>query len=101
MAVQGYIKFLKDEERRWSKSEVASRVQEARASEIEQRTARDGKTLIHRDELFAVVDEILGGLKSDLYGLPARVTRDMEQRRQIETIMTFSTEQLIVSSTSV
>ena len=82
--VQGYIRFLKDEERRRSKTATLSRVQEARAAEIELRTARDSGQIIEMAEALALVDAVVGGLKADLDGLPARVTRDMTERRKLE-----------------
>src|SRR5262245_2013878 len=55
-AVQGYITWLKDEERRTSKSASASRVQDARAHEIEMRTAEKKRELIPVTEAIAAVD---------------------------------------------
>jgi phage terminase Nu1 subunit (DNA packaging protein) len=84
-AVQGYIRFLKDDTRRSSKSASASRVQDARAREIDLKIAeREGRLIDaveHRD-LFA---ESFGIIKSGLDSIPARVTRDMALRRKIET----------------
>jgi hypothetical protein len=86
-AVQGYIRSLKDEERRSSKSAAASRVQIARAREIELRTAEREKFLIRTDEAMAVLDEIVGSLVSEASGIPARVTADIELRNKIETAL--------------
>jgi hypothetical protein len=83
--VQGYIRYLKDEERRASKTFTLSRVQEARANEIEARTARDAGQTIAMSDALELVDVVVGGLKADLDGLPARFTRDMVQRRKLET----------------
>jgi hypothetical protein len=81
----GYIRWLKDEDRRSSKTASASRRDEARTREIEQRIAeRDGR-LIDLEEHEAVLDEIVGTLKAGLVGLPASVTRDLELRAKIET----------------
>jgi hypothetical protein len=82
--VQGYVSFLKDEEKRSSKTASLSRVQEARAKEIEMRTARDSAQTIDMSDALALVDDVVGGLKADLDGLPARVTRDLPLRRKIE-----------------
>jgi phage terminase Nu1 subunit (DNA packaging protein) len=84
-AVHGYIRFLKDEQRRASKTASLSRVQDARAREIELRTARDEHVLMETAECITVVDEIVGGLRSEIAGVPARVTRDIELRRKIAT----------------
>ena len=83
--VQGYIRYLKDEERRTSKSATASQVQEERALEIRQRRLREEHKLIETDEALAVCDEIVGTYKSELAGLAARVTRDIDLRSKIET----------------
>lgn len=82
--VQGYIGYLKDEQRRTSKSASASRVQDARAREIELRTAREEHRLIETDEAIGVCDELVGAYKVELAGLPARLTRDIDLRRKIE-----------------
>ena len=82
---QGVLRYARDESRNRSKSAVQSRVQEARAKEIELRTAVRSGGLIETDEAFAVLDEVFGGLRSDFGGLPAMVTRDLKIRSEIET----------------
>ena len=82
--VHGYIRFLKDEERRNSKSTALAEVQAARAREIQLRTARAEGKLIEVSEALAIVDETIGALKADLLGLPARCTRIVEERQKIE-----------------
>lgn len=83
-AFHGYIKFLKDDGRRTSKTATASRVQIARAREIELKIAERKGELIdiveHRD-LFA---EVFGMVKLGLDGVPAQVTSDVAQRGKIE-----------------
>ena len=83
-AVQGYIRFLKDEERRVSKSAAANAVQTARAREIELRIAKEEARLIDYDEAMAVLDVVVGTYKAQFAGLPARVTRDHALRDSIE-----------------
>lgn len=83
--VQGYIRFLKDETKRSSQSAAAARVQEARAKEIELRTAREENRLVELEEALSFVDGVIGVLKSEIYGIPARVTRDLELRRRMVT----------------
>jgi hypothetical protein len=80
-AVRGYVKFLRS---RATRSASDSRVRDARAREIELRTAQRAHELCETEEAVALVDEIFGGLRSDLSGLPAMVTRDLEIRRAIE-----------------
>lgn len=82
--VQGYINFLRDEQRRAARSKADSRVRDARAAEIEIRTAERVRNLIPRDEAEGAIDFIFGQFKAELIGLPARVTRDIALRRLIE-----------------
>lgn len=84
-AVQGYVKFLKEEDRRSSKSAADSRVRDARAAEIELRIAERKRDLIPRAEAEAVLDALAGMVRQAFDGLAARVTRDLGVRRQIET----------------
>ena len=85
--VQGYIKFLKDEDRRSSKSAADNRVRDARAREIELRTAREERELVPTDETVAFVQVIVGAVVSRLDGLPAQITRNLDERRRIEIIV--------------
>lgn len=85
-AAQGYIKFLKDEERQSTKVASASRVQDARAQEIELRLEERSARLVTsaRVEVLALVDEIAGGLKAGLLSLPAKITNDLDLREKLE-----------------
>jgi hypothetical protein len=83
--VQGYIRFRDDAEKRATKTAAATRISDARAREIELRTAiREGR-LIDLDEALEAVEDLIGLLRSELSGLPARCTRDLQLRRTIET----------------
>jgi hypothetical protein len=82
-----YIEWLRSDDRRSAKSVVASRINDARAAEIEIRTAERLKTLqgLGRDEGLAVVDAVLGPMRSDLQSVPARVTKDLALRLRLES----------------
>ena len=82
--VQGYIRFLRDEGRRTTKHAADSRVRDARAHEIEVRTAERLGKLVAVEEFDAMIDGICGVTRAELSGLPARVTRDLVVRRAIE-----------------
>lgn len=82
--VQGYITYLKDEARQSSKSASASRVQDARAKEIELRTAKELRDLIPKDEVCEFLTETVGELRSELSGVAAASSRDPEIRAEIE-----------------
>ena len=79
-----YIRWLRDETRRSSQSEAAKRVQEARAKEIELRTAMAAGQLYDGEDVEAVFADILGTLRSELSGIPAASTRDLTLRATIE-----------------
>lgn len=82
--VQGYIKWLRDEDRRSSKSAAQSRVQDARAAEIELRTAERKRQVIPQEDCFAIVSNIVALTREHFDGLPARITRDVTLRATIE-----------------
>ena len=82
--VQGHIRYLQDRAKRATQTATLSRVQIARAVEIEMRTAREAGQTIGMDDALAFVEDIVGPLMADLDGFSARVTRKMELRRKIE-----------------
>jgi hypothetical protein len=84
-AVRGYIRFLKDEDRRSSRTASASRVQDARARDIELKIAEKESRLIDMVEHLDLFAETFGVVKSGMAGVPLRSTRDPELRRKIET----------------
>lgn len=67
-----------------SKTMSASRVQDARAKEIERRLAREERDLISQDEALLAMSMLVGKVAQELAGMGARITRDMALRRQIE-----------------
>lgn len=83
--VQGYIRFLRDEDRRSSKVASESGLKKARQEEIEMRMAERRRELIARPEAEAAMDEVVGQINQEFSGFAARVTRDPALRRQIET----------------
>jgi hypothetical protein len=82
--VQGYIKFLRDEHRRQNMSAADSRVREARAKEIEVKTAQRLGRLVPLDAYEEMIDGIAGLVRSEFAGLPAACTRDLTLRRMME-----------------
>jgi hypothetical protein len=81
-----YIRWLRDETRKSSNSAAASRLQDARAAEIELRTAEKHKLFEARGHAAAAeaVDDVLGPLRPDLLAIPARLTADIALRRKFE-----------------
>ena len=84
-AVQGYIRYLKDEGRQASKSASQSRVSDARARDLELRIMeRNGSMIAAAEErALAIADEFAGPLRSDLMALPARATTDIGLRQKL------------------
>lgn len=82
--VQGYIRFLKEERKSESRNASENRVRDARAREIEIRTAKADRELVELEEVTGVFDEVVGALKRETEGLAATVTRDMVLRKKIE-----------------
>jgi hypothetical protein len=82
--ISGVMRYYTDPARRANKSATDSRVGQARAREIELRTAQRAGELCETAEAVALVDDIVGMLRADLSGLPAMVTRDLNIRRDIE-----------------
>jgi hypothetical protein len=80
----GYIRNLRDANRRASKSAASRRVQDARAQEIEMRVQERAGKLMATDEAIATVDEIVGLFLTRLSGFPARCTRDIGLRKVID-----------------
>lgn len=60
-------------------------LRERREAEIAQRMAMRDRELIDIDEHDAVLDEVLGLVVAAMVGMPARVTRDRDLRKKIET----------------
>jgi hypothetical protein len=84
-AQAGYIRWLKDEDRRSSKSAAESGLKAARQREVEVRTAERERRLIDVTEHSDIVDELCGLFIAGLASLPARVTRDVSLRRKVES----------------
>ncbi len=83
-AVQGYIRFLKDEDRKNTKSHAASEAVQARADEVRLRIAERKRELIPQEDAALALDLLVGEVNKQFTGLPARITRDLRLRREIE-----------------
>lgn len=82
--VQGYINYLKDENRRGSQSAAKNRTSDARAREIELRIARQERKLIPFEEASAAMQIAIGAVRAELEGAAANITRDRELRNRIQ-----------------
>lgn len=82
--ILAYCTWTRDEGRKANKSAASSRVQDRRSRLLDIQIAREEHRLIETDEALAVVDEIVATFKSELQGLPTRVTKDVALRSSIE-----------------
>lgn len=83
--VIAYIRWLRDENRRGSKASGVSDFQKARTRELEQRMAREDGRLVPIEEVAAGITDILGTYRSELSGVAAASTRDLDTRLAIES----------------
>ena len=86
--VQGYIAFLKDAERRSSKSAAATRMQDIKTERAEFEFAVAKREFLPREDMFAAVDLISATVKNEMLGLPARATRDAALREKLDDEIT-------------
>lgn len=93
-AVQGYIRFLKDEDRKNTQKGAAGKATEARTREIELRIAERKRDLIPQEDAKAAVTQLAATVKAEFTGLPARWTRDMAERRRLEQEIDASFERI-------
>ena len=83
-ACGGYIKFLRAEDRRSTRSSADSRMKDAKARDIETRTQQRLGRLVPLDTYEDMIDTICGMVRSEFAGLAATCTRDLPMRRVIE-----------------
>jgi phage terminase Nu1 subunit (DNA packaging protein) len=85
--VQGYIRFLKDEDRRSSKSASASRMTEVRTSAIEMKMATERRELVPREDVNLVLDSAASLMQSALMAVPSKYTRNLAEKRKLEKLI--------------
>ena len=85
--VQGYIRFLKDEDRRRSKSASHSRMTDIKAERLEMQMRAERRELVQLGEAQLVLDTAAGLMQSSLMAVPAKFTRDIAERRRLEKLI--------------
>jgi hypothetical protein len=80
--VQAYLRYVKDEQRLTGRAQAVTRVAEARAAEIEARTAQRLGRLMPTERCIEVVDELCGVVLTELSAMSAR-SRDPKVRQVI------------------
>ncbi len=79
------VTHLRDKVRRGSKSAAENRLVEAKAKALEQRTAREAGLLAPVTEWRDAMSLVVGRIVAGLVQLPPRFTRDIGERRRLET----------------
>jgi len=80
-----YIRWLRAApQRNQTKAPAAARALEAKARSLELKTAREEAELIPIGAVEEVIDDIVGTFNSELTGVPAACSRDLEVRGRIE-----------------
>lgn len=92
--VRGYIRFLKEAASEKTQNAAENRVRDARAREIELRLAKDTRELIQQEEAIHAMSRLATFVAHEFQGLPARITRDMSLRKQIEAELHGSQENI-------
>ncbi len=82
--VQGYIRFMRDDDRRSSRIAAESGLKAARQDEIEMRTAERRRNLVGRPEAELAMETVVELITDGLDGFAARVTNDGPTRCEIE-----------------
>ncbi len=84
---RGLLAWTKDEQRRSTKTAATSRVQDARAKEIETRLAERAGRLMDVEAITIAIDEWGGAVRSGLSALPAQISDDIDERQRIERLI--------------
>jgi hypothetical protein len=85
VAVRSVFARLRDARTSTELSRARARQVEAVAKKHELATRRAERELVPVEDATAALDLVFGKIASELSALPARLTRDREQRRKIET----------------
>jgi phage terminase Nu1 subunit (DNA packaging protein) len=86
-SVQGYLRHRLKAKQRVTPAggKAEEKLKAAKAAREELKLAVEEGRLIAADEAVATLDDIVGTLRADLAGIPARLTRDMALRERVET----------------
>jgi phage terminase Nu1 subunit (DNA packaging protein) len=82
-----FIAYVREENKRNTKGEAAKKVHDVKAREIEIRIAKEEGRLIDLEDVEAVMSETYGAFRSEMDGLPAAFTRDLDQREKLERLI--------------
>ncbi len=98
--VRGSLAYYDDLLSKATKTAAGNRVTEARATEIELRTAERLRKLIPIEDAIAEHDILIAAVREQMDGIPARATRDLELRRKIEAEVNAAKEKIAKALTA-
>lgn len=81
---RGVVAYYEDLQTKNTKTASASRATDARTREVELRIKERSRELIPLEDARAVIGEMAATVRAEFQGLPARFTRDMQERRRLE-----------------
>jgi len=85
--VSGYVASLKSDKADDSKKTADSAYNSERLVKLQMSNAKDANDLIEIGEALAAMENLVGLVRSEITSIPARVTRDMTERRKIDEIV--------------
>jgi phage terminase Nu1 subunit (DNA packaging protein) len=85
--IAAVFRWLRSDQRRSARSEADAEWRRQRTREIELRVAERERQLVPFDWAIEVVDVTIGFLRSEIGSVPAKVTRDLVVRRQIDAAL--------------
>lgn len=90
--IHGYVDWVRDDNRRSSKSASASRMQDVKTERLEFDLKVAKRDYLPKEDLIAAVDIMSAAIRDEFTGVGARVTRDPAMRNRIddETNASFS-----------
>jgi phage terminase Nu1 subunit (DNA packaging protein) len=83
-SIKAYIKWLQAAQQRNAPSDAREAVLHERARSLRLQNDEREHRLVDTEEVIAVLDEIVGIFRSEMDGLPARLTRDLDERKIVQ-----------------
>ncbi|MGV7218272.1 hypothetical protein [Bradyrhizobium sp. UFLA05-112] len=82
-----YLRYLRRERRQSSRSEADADHVRAKTEMLQLRLAEKRRELVRREDVDALIDELAGITVTHLSGMAARCSRDMQVRRNIDSVV--------------
>lgn len=94
-SLRGYVDYkVEQATRRFSRETPTDRLAAKREQQLDRKLAIEDRQIIDLSEALDVYDEIVGLFLTTLGGLPARLTRNLEERERIEQVIDTAQGQL-------